>query len=265
MKITNNSGSSYDVRVGGSWSYCSAPVSEEYTLVELCSFRVTALDSEVVLEWETGAEIDMAGFNVLRAETPEGPWVKLNEHLIPSHGSPRQGGSYSFSDETRQPGTVCWYCIEEMRIAGGTERHPPQLVWDEGLTDADGDGMPDVWEQRLGIDTGNQADANADADNDGSTNLAEYLAGTSPVNPQDCPRLRIERREGTDVPLLTWQGRVGRTYELVTADSLTELLNGSPRVLSTRSATSYGAMRFENAPGAEESRRFYRLIISPPQ
>lgn len=48
-------------------------------------------------------------------------------------------------------------------------------------TDTDGDSMPDVWEEANGLDP-EVDDAAGDKDSDGSTNLAEYTAGT---NPQD--------------------------------------------------------------------------------
>ncbi|NQT84409.1 hypothetical protein HQ563_15400, partial [bacterium] len=272
---TANSGESYTSSNGASFSDITIFLVDANvcikgltvaapTLAAMSYIRTRGLDSEVLLEWRTEAEVGTAGFNVLRAESPEGPWVQLNEGLIPSEGSSWGGASYSFTDESREAGTAYWYCVEEVDSVGRTERYPAQFVWDEGLTDADGDDMPDLWEQRLAIDTGSEGDGNADADMDGATNLEEYIAGTSPVDAQDCPRLRIEWGDGQDVPLLTWPGRAGRTYKLVSADSLAELLNGSPTVLSTRSATSNGVMRFENAPGAEESRRFYRLVISPP-
>lgn len=129
---------------------------------------------------------------------------------------------------------------------------------------ADGDGMPDLWEQGLKIDSGIKADANTDADEDGATNLEEYLCATSPVDPEDCPLLCIEQG-GTNLVVLTWPGRPGRTYRLVTADSLTELLGASATVLSVTPAASNGPMRFENPLGAGEKTRFYQLIISPPR
>lgn len=48
--------------------------------------------------------------------------------------------------------------------------------------DADGDGISDAWEAENGLSSSNRADADGDADQDGETNLQEYLAGT---NPQD--------------------------------------------------------------------------------
>lgn len=47
-------------------------------------------------------------------------------------------------------------------------------------SDDDGDGIPDTWEIDNGLDPLNTADASADNDGDGQTNLQEYLAGTDP-------------------------------------------------------------------------------------
>jgi hypothetical protein len=46
--------------------------------------------------------------------------------------------------------------------------------------DTDGDGMPDIWEDANGLNRLSPADASQDLDQDGLTNLQEYLAGTNP-------------------------------------------------------------------------------------
>jgi len=46
--------------------------------------------------------------------------------------------------------------------------------------DQDHDGMPDAWERRHGFDETFPADGIRDADEDGYTNLEEYLNGTDP-------------------------------------------------------------------------------------
>ena len=60
--------------------------------------------------------------------------------------------------------------------------------------DSDGDGIPDSWMlQNFGHPTGLAADhsrAQDDPDGDGMSNLQEYLAGTNPLDPQSCLKLR---------------------------------------------------------------------------
>lgn len=51
-----------------------------------------------------------------------------------------------------------------------------------GSRDSDGDGMPDLWEYRYGLDYQNAADAGLDNDNDGLTNLQEYQHQSAPNN-----------------------------------------------------------------------------------
>ncbi len=47
--------------------------------------------------------------------------------------------------------------------------------------DTDGDGMPDWWEKKYGLDPNDPSDAAKDKDGDGYTNLEEYLNGTDPT------------------------------------------------------------------------------------
>ena len=48
-------------------------------------------------------------------------------------------------------------------------------------TDSDGDGMPDSWETKYGLNPNDKKDAYLDKDNDGLTNFEEYQAGTDPT------------------------------------------------------------------------------------
>jgi hypothetical protein len=47
--------------------------------------------------------------------------------------------------------------------------------------DKDADGMPDAWEARYGLNTGDDSDAKRDGDGDGYTALEEYLNNTDPT------------------------------------------------------------------------------------
>jgi len=55
------------------------------------------------------------------------------------------------------------------------------------VIDADGDGMPDAWEKKFGFNLHDPSDAAADKDEDGFTNLEEFTAKTSPIDPDDHP------------------------------------------------------------------------------
>ena len=50
----------------------------------------------------------------------------------------------------------------------------------EAIKDSDGDGMPDLWEERFGLDPGDPGDAVTDPDGDGLSNLEEFRYCTSP-------------------------------------------------------------------------------------
>lgn len=56
----------------------------------------------------------------------------------------------------------------------------PELAPGTPPADADHDGMPDAWEQKHGFTLTHAADANEDADNDGFTNIEEFLNETDP-------------------------------------------------------------------------------------
>ncbi|WP_353567129.1 hypothetical protein [Haloferula sargassicola] len=47
--------------------------------------------------------------------------------------------------------------------------------------DADGDGLPDPWEDRYGLDSNNPGDATVSSDDDSLTNLEEFALGTDPT------------------------------------------------------------------------------------
>ena len=55
------------------------------------------------------------------------------------------------------------------------------------VVDADGDGLPDDWEKKYGLNPNSKDDADADADGDGFTNAEEYAAKTDPTDASDHP------------------------------------------------------------------------------
>ena len=67
--------------------------------------------------------------------------------------------------------------IDSQQQVGGW----PDLKSAVAPKDSDGDGMPDQWERRFGLNPSDPLDANLDKDHDGYTNSEEYLNGTDPT------------------------------------------------------------------------------------
>ena len=93
------------------------------TAITLASFTAQAGSGSVALVWETGTEIDNAGFNLYRAPSADGPWSKINGALIAAQGDAVSGGSYSFVDT---PGYGSFlYKLEDVDLNGVSELHGP--------------------------------------------------------------------------------------------------------------------------------------------
>jgi len=63
----------------------------------------------------------------------------------------------------------------------------PQAVEKVVVLDTDGDGLPDEWERRYGLNPNDAADADLDKDGDAFTNLEEFKAKTDPTDKNDHP------------------------------------------------------------------------------
>ena len=77
----------------------------------------------VRVDWSTETEINTAGFNIYRGESPDGPFdVKVNEQLIPPSPDPMTGGKYSYVDNATQLGKLYYYQLEEVERNGTQTR-----------------------------------------------------------------------------------------------------------------------------------------------
>src|SRR5437660_2038241 len=102
-------------------------------------------------------------------------------------------------------------CGHFVRTGGTLIQNSPPILG-AGL-DADGDGIPNGYEQSHGLDPLNAADANTDNDGDGMSNLQEYLAGTDPTNSASYFHIISAATTGNDV-FLTWMMGPGKTNAL---------------------------------------------------
>jgi hypothetical protein len=100
------------------------------TAVTLSSFTATPSQDEILIEWETASEQDLQGFNLYRAETPDGidtgTYVQLNDTLIPVEGDPIQGASYSFPDQEVVGRVRYYYWLEDVAVGGFGTLHGPE-------------------------------------------------------------------------------------------------------------------------------------------
>ena len=100
------------------------------TNVELLWFEATGQVGYIELGWETASEVDNAGFDLYRAEQADGPRTQVNAELIPSlvpPGSPF-GAVYEYVDGDVNPGTIYYYWLETVGLAGESRQYGPVLA-----------------------------------------------------------------------------------------------------------------------------------------
>jgi hypothetical protein len=121
--------------------YVAFNVGEFATAVELVSFTATGLNGEVLLEWETGSELENLGFHLYRSLSEEGPYEQITASVIPGLGSSPAGAKYSYVDSGLTNGVTYYYKLEDIETTGATELHGPVSATPEaGLPAGDNQG-----------------------------------------------------------------------------------------------------------------------------
>ncbi|MBI4659516.1 MAG: lamin tail domain-containing protein [Verrucomicrobia bacterium] len=124
--------------------------------------------------------------------------------------------------------------------------------------DRDNDGIPDSWEMQHGLSVGLD-DAALDPDNDGMTNLQEYIAGTDPKNSASVLKLEASRA-GSEV-LFRFSAQADKAYSLLFRTNLTL----GAWLLQTNIAAQPGSRTIQVAEpvGTFNATRYYRLTTPP--
>jgi hypothetical protein len=127
-----------------------------------------------------------------------------------------------------------------------------------GNPDRDGDGMPDDWERAYALDPDSPADAALDSDNDGLTNLQEYLSGTNPRDASSRLQFDLVSALGGTVTL-RFTAMSNHSYTIQYRD---DLATGGWQKLTNvlAGATTRAADVPDPAGGGGGRERFYRLV-----
>ena len=88
--------------------------------VSLSKFRPERLKDtgEIVIRWITESELNNAGFNILRSETRNGQFIKINTQLIKGQGTTSERSTYTWKDTTAKPNVVYYYQIQDVSLDG---------------------------------------------------------------------------------------------------------------------------------------------------
>ena len=126
-EITYNDAAGNQYRVSDIAKFCGEDCCEicDCTVIELESFTAVAGNKKVTITWATAAERDNIGFNIYRAESENGEYVKINSEMIPAQGSPSQGITYTFTDTTAKNRKTCFYKLEDVDIFGSSSLNGP--------------------------------------------------------------------------------------------------------------------------------------------
>jgi len=172
-------------------------------------------------------------------------------------GLKREGTNWIDTVFTDEPYAVSGFGEDEpgniyvCDIFGGTVRRIQEV-----FADNDNDQMPDPFEAYYGFDTNNPADAAQDADEDASSNLDEFFAGTNPTNANSVLRIESLSAIDTNSIEISWRSASNRFYTL-NADS--HLIDGLGPVVSNILATP--PMNVHTDSAIQAGPRFYHVGV----
>jgi hypothetical protein len=104
----------------------------ETTPVVISSFSAAPESGGVVVEWETSAEVNTAGFYLYRWDRQHREYVQVNEELLPAAVGSPQGGVYTVFDGGAPFGSTLRYAVVEVVAGGGETTYGPFDVRPDG-------------------------------------------------------------------------------------------------------------------------------------
>lgn len=84
--------------------------------------------ANILLEWTTANEVNIAGYNLYRGTSANGPFERINAALLASTSTDTYSGSqYRYTDQAA-PGVTYYYELEAVENNGTSSRHGPISV-----------------------------------------------------------------------------------------------------------------------------------------
>jgi hypothetical protein len=106
------------------------------TAVSLVDFSTASMPQGIQLGWQTAQETELVGFNLYRAESPDGQRSQINQQLIPAFNPGElRGNAYHYLDATAEAGKMYYYWVEWVGNSGSefygpvTARFALYKVW----------------------------------------------------------------------------------------------------------------------------------------